>query len=287
MQSTLSSFERSVLKAVMIIGLLRAVLELSLDNSPHISYGDLFLDLAALVVFGSGFMMVLYHARDIWIRWLFFVPLTILVCIGLYQYGGLTGSNELTIYAVLIIINLTMRNRSLVVFNLFLIGGVGLSLFLVKEMGSRSIENTDESPTTFYFISLAVILLINISKNFYDKRRLQLKETTHSLETKVNALEKGNQELKVQNVSLESLRDELEEKVLERTKALQEQNEAIEEYMNLVLVELVKPYEQTIRQIKDLSSYDDQITEMLISSGNRLQEEVEKLTKRLKDGSYD
>lgn len=269
----------------MVIGTLRSVMELSLDNPPVTSYTDYYLDIVTLLVFVYGLVLVLMNGSDVWIRWTFFVPLVILICISLFVYEGLAGTSELTVYGLVVIMNLTMRNKTLIFFNLLLLLGVGVSLAFVERLYPlKTLVVLDEDPMTFLFISLALILLVNIAKNSFDRKRKELSSLNLSLATKHASLEKGNIGLEEQNADLTALKDELEQKVLERSKSLQKQNEAIDAYMHLTLNELVKPYQKTLLEIQKIEPEDSAIASMLVDSGKRLKVEMEKLTKRLQDG---
>lgn len=287
MSPRFTSFERGVLKAVMVIGTLRAVLELSLDNLPETGYTDFYMDIAALVLFVFGLSLILRNGADVLIRWAFFVPLLVLICLGIYFYGGLSGSVELIVYGLAVVINLTMRKRTLLFFNIFLIASTAITFYFVERVQPvDSFSVSDDNPITFVFISLGIIVLTNIGKNSFEEKRNELVRLNSNLARKQKELEDGNKELTDQNEKLRALRSELKKKVKERTRMLQQQNESIEAYMKLTLVELIQPYEKTLKEIGKVRA-EDNISKMLIDSGNRLKYEVEHLTKRLKGGSDD
>lgn len=284
-----SSFERNILKVITVIGFARAFLELSLDKPEVNGYTDFYIDLAVLILFLWGFVMVFWNMHDSWIKWTFYLPLILFMSIGLYTLQGLYSSHELLAYGLVVIISLTMKDKSLIVFNILVLFGTIVSLnFVELKLPISSFEKISKTTLPFVFISVTVIVLTNYSKFVFARRRQELKAINESLIKRSSELNEGKLLLEEQNSQLAMLTKELETKVLNRTELLNDQKKSMEKYLRLTLVELIQPYEKTLHAIEKLDlSAADEYTSMIVVSGERLSEEVEKLRMQLMDYEND
>lgn len=283
-----SRFERGILKVVAFIGLIRFIIALMVNDPQVDGYLDLTLDIATATVFLAGLLLVHFKADNKWIIGLFFIPLIILLLISLYLNGGLISAGEINAFAIVIILSLTIQGRLPWIFVAALLGGVILVLYVVEQENLNSLEEAVHNTSTFalLFVTLTNILLTLHAKNVFDASRNDLTLANKNLLERKDQIESKRKQLSEQTQKLTLLKMDLEEKVLERTKKLQRQNNSIEMYLQLTLTELMKPYQKTISEIKSLDNPEnDEMIKMAKESGKNLEIEVEKLKNRLENSN--
>lgn len=277
-------FERGILKVIALIGLVRFSIALILNDTLSDGYTDFYMDLATALVFLIGFILLLQRSSNKLLIAFFFAPLILLLWISFYFFDGLASSNEINAFAIVIILSLTIQGRLTWVFVGTFLLGVFLVLFFVERDNLTHLNPSDyhTGTATLLLVTLANIWMTFHAKNKFDSSRQELKNTNQELKERAEEIMNKKEELTAQNKKLNTLKSELEEKVLARTDELMKQKEAIEQYLQLTLNELMRPYEQTITAINDLvNTNNDEMIEMMKVSGLRLAEEVEKLKERL------
>lgn len=277
-------FERGILKVIALIGLVRFGIAIFLSDPAVDGYADLYLDIATAIAFLTGLILVHWNASNRILIACFFAPLIGLLWASFYYYNGLASSNEINAFAVIIIISLTIQGRMPLLFVGVFLVGVCTIMYLVETNNLQTLQPEDykTGTTTLLLVTLANLFMIYHAKNVFDESRTDLNTINNDLTEKTTEIQQKRTELTAQNHELTLLKNELEEKVLERTERLQEQKDSIEAYLQLMLTELVKPYDKTIKAINELqSSDDDPMIDMVKTSGKRLEMEIEKLRERL------
>lgn len=284
MNSQEGQFERNLIRTVALIGLVRFMLALSVNDPEVDGYQDLYLDVAAFIIFALGFGLISKNVGNRWLVALFYLPLIIMMLISFYLFDGLTSSGEINSFALVIIFCLTTKGRWPIIFTSVFLIGVFVVLFLVEPNNLKASTAPEYYTDTFTLlvISLAVIWLIYHAKKGFDTRHEALLETHTKLSSSTEDLTSQHQLLNQQNQRLTQLKEELEEKVFHRTEALKAQKETIQEYMQLTLIELMKPYQKTTEKIKALElEENDELNQLIIDSGKQLESEIKKIKKRL------
>lgn len=277
-------FERGILKVIAFIGMVRFAIALFIGGPLQAPLTDFYLNLATALIFLAGLVLVHVRATDKVLVAFFFVPLMVLVWVSLYFQNGLASAGEINAFAVVIILSLTIQGRLPWVFIAIFLMGVCTTLYLVEWRNIQSqdslVMNTDT--TALLLVTLANLFMTYHAKNVFDTSRRELGETNAKLTERAEEIGAQRALLQEQNLQLIRLKDELEEKVLERTAKLQQQREAIEQYLQLTLKELVNPYEKTLKAIDRLeNTKNNPMVDMVKESGRRMQAEVEKLRTKL------
>jgi hypothetical protein len=283
MEHHYSRFERGILKVVAFIGFARFIVAFLLNDPIEDGYQDLYLDIVTAGVFLMGVILVQLKANSKLIVALFFAPLVGLLWISFYFQNGLAGASEINAFAVVIILSLTIQGKPLAFVGLLVLGIFAILYFVTQENSIlMDIATQDVGNTTLLIVTLANIMMIFHAKNVFDSSRSKLNLTNQNLLERRDEIKRKREQLAKQNEQLTFLKEELEEKVLERTKKLKHQKKSIGEYMQLTLTELTKSYKKTITEIQNLeNSTNDEMIKMVKISGEKLELEVENLKKRL------
>ncbi|WP_462251298.1 hypothetical protein [Ekhidna sp.] len=279
-----NSFERGIIKVVSLIGVVRFIIALFVNKPSVHGYADLYLDISSLIVFLIGFLLIQFKSKRRWLVSLFFIPLMILLWLSFYFHNGLTSSTEVNAFAIVVVLSLTMQRRLPILFVGIFIIGVFVTLSIVEPKNIEYLDPSDYYTTTFtlLFISLAIIWMTFHAKNVFTASRNKLKDINQKLVVQSEEIKQKNKQLREQNEKLNQLKSELEKKVLERTKKLNEQKSSIEEYLQLTMIELIKPYEKTISTIQKLENpNEDYLIKLIIESGEKLEIEINNLKTRL------
>ncbi len=277
-------FERGIIKVVALIGLLRFTIALIEDIYVKDGNADLYLDIASFGVFLVGFLLIQFNSSNKWIVTFFFVPLMILLWLSFYFHNGLASSTEVNAFAIVLVLSLTTKGRLPLIFVSIFLLGVFAVLAIVEPKNIEYLAPSEYYTFTFtlLFVSIAIIVMTFHAKNVFILSRRKLKDINQAFIERSEESKQKNRLLLQQNEKLNLLRSELEEKVLERTKILQNQKDSIEEYLRLTTSELIKPYQETIESIKKLKNpNDDQLIHLIKDSGERLEVEMNKLKTRL------
>lgn len=277
-------FEQNLMKTVALLGFVRFLIALFLNKLSVDGYPDLILDIGACLIFLLVFVLASKGAKTIWFIIFFYIPLISLLLISFYIHNGLMSSTEVNAFALVIIFCLTSKGRWPIIFTSVFLIGVLAVLFLVESDNLKGLDTSEYFTNTFtlLIISLAVIWLTYHAKKVFDSSHEALLATNSELTLVTQDLRSKHETLNEQNQHLNQLKTELEEKILARTTALKSQKEVIEEYMQLTLIELMKPYEKTAERIKNLEvSKNDEINQLIIESGQKLDREINKIKEKL------
>ncbi|NQZ79360.1 MAG: hypothetical protein HRT61_25055 [Ekhidna sp.] len=281
------NFTKNVLAVVCISGLIRIILEFQINTS---SFGDLdsMLDLLYLVIFSTTLFSLWKGISYESLRFVFYLPLIILLCLTLYNSRGLASPVETNTYLALIIISLTTRSIDAIRFSLLLIVGTLLSLILVESKYHFSSDFTDYSTENlnFIFISIVSVILTYYAKQVFEDRKNSLSNIKKSLSRNHRVLQESTDQLEAKTRELEELNRKLEAKVEERMTLLSEKKRALKEYLYLTSEELQIEYEG-IYQLTDDSfgASNDQMAKMMIESSSKLDREIKSLVSKLKEDS--
>lgn len=279
-------FERGIIKVVSLIGLLRFTIALIEDIYVNDGYADLYLDIASFGLFLVGYLLIQFNSTNRRIIAFFFVPLMILLWLSFYFHNGIASSTEINAFAIVLVLSLTTKGRLPLIFVSIFLLGVFTVLAIVEPKNIEYLAPSEYYTFTFtlLFVSVAIIVMTFHAKNVFILSRRELKDINQAFVERSEESKQKNKLLLQQNEKLNLLRSELEEKVLERTKILQDQKDSIEEYLRLTTIELIKPYQETVESIRNLNNpSDDQLINLIKDSGERLEVEMNKLKTRLID----
>lgn len=277
------NFNRNVLSVVCIAGLLRIALEFERGNILFEGL-DAYLDLGYVILFVTTLIALLGNSSYQAIKFIFYGPLIILLCMTLYDRQGIAGSSEINIYVALIVITLTMQGKDPQWFSLALFVGVITSLTIVELRYDFLDGSYEYSRSVFNWIFMAIssLFVIYYAKWLFDKRQQKLLALRQELSEKYKLLERNSLSLREQNQELHKLTDSLEKKVEERTSKLTEQKKAMKEYLDLTLKELQIEYEGFTSETRRIASIkEDPISDMIVTSEIRLKEEIDSLLQKL------
>ena len=284
MEISNNQFEQNLIKTVALVGLVRFLIALFVNEPEVDGLPDLYLDIASCFVFGLTFILTSARVNSRWLLVCFYFPLIALLLISFYVHNGLASEAEINSFALVIIFCLTSQGRWPLIFTTIFLSGTFAVLYMVEP---DNIAN--QGPPIYYsgtftllVISLAIIWLTYHAKKVFDGSHQALRSTKMRLISRSDELLTKHELLNLQYKNLNQLQAELEEKILERTDQLKAQKDAIQLYVRLTLVELMKPYEQTISHIRQLEAQNpDELTQLIRESGKKLELEVEKIKKRL------
>ena len=278
-------FELSVLRIALFAGLISTLVSLILDKPEISGFLDLYIDLASTLLFMIALIMVWRQAPYRLILYAFFIPLISLLIVSLIIHDGLASSTEINAFGIVMLICLTMRNHRPFVFALITLVGVVASLYVVEQQHHFFDEFSGYSTNTLtiIIISISIILVTNYAKSVFERQRESLNRNRHELQEKAEEITLRNQQLQKQHQELASLKDSLEEKVQLRADELHRQNEAMEKYLRLTMIELITPYQNTLQAIQKLDPSDEkqELTERILTSGKRLEKEIKNLQHKL------
>ncbi|MDW3191558.1 MAG: hypothetical protein R8G66_04315 [Cytophagales bacterium] len=277
-------FERNLIKTVTLIGLVRFMIALYVNEPSVDGYPDLFLDIGACLIFATGFVLVLKNVAYQWLIAFFYGPLIAMLLISFYVHNGLHSSAEVNSFALVIIFCLTSRRWwPLILTSTFLLG-IFFVLYLVEADNLNGSDHSEYYTSTFSLlvISLAIVWITYHAKKTFSYSHQELRSTHSELSNRSETLQSQNELLNQQHQRLTRLKEELEEKVLDRTDALKAQQSTIQAYMQLTLNELMEPYEKTANKIRALESeQQDELDQLIIASGKQLKLEIDKIRERL------
>ncbi len=277
-------FEGNILKVVAVFGLVRSFIALARDNPNIAGFADFYIDLANTIVFLLAIIMLQLKVGLKYLIVAFYLPIILLFCVGMVTHRGLASSFEINAFGYVVLFCLSLRHRLPLIFSTILIIGVSISIIIIEQEHQFLVDFSDYSTNqfSFIFVALAIIIITLYSKNIFDEKKLELKETSISLIQKGEELKLRNKELEQQKIELEKLRAGLEEKVTDRTRKLENQHDSMDKYLKLTLIELIDPYHKTLNAINKLdNSSDGKLNQMIVESGEQLKDEIEKLTSKI------
>ncbi len=186
----------------------------------------------------------------------------------------------------MVVIALTMRSGDALKFSIYLIIGT-LMVLIAVEIQHNFLDNyADYSTSHFNYIYMAigVIFITYYSKRVFENSKTKLSQIKEKLTENRDLLQASRQKLQFQTKELESLNIDLENKVNERARHLNNQREAMEKYLNITLKELQKDYAE-VKELTNsvLQESSDDVSKMMRESAQDLDHEIETLVNKLKD----
>ncbi len=278
-------FESNVLIVACALGFIRSLSAVIDDLSDSVIHSDYWADFSFTLLFlFMGIFLVLKKASKGSLI-IFYVAFISLLVITFINSNGLQSSTEHNIFAGLILIFFTLRNRLPIYLSFLLIVSVlGALLYLDYKYGF-SVDYVDRhfSDINFLFATLGTIGFTFFAKSVFEKRRRELKFNTKLLIRKSEELTKKNEELMLQKDALEQLTLELDNKVIARTAALKSQKSKREKYISITFNELIHKYKDTLDTINNLNKMqgNSEYLSMLNRSAERLTLELEELKKKV------
>lgn len=255
-------------------------------NTPTSGVFDLYLDLSYGVIFLLTLMVLWSKVPNRWVYLTFYTPLIALLCLTLFDRGGVSSSIENNIYVGLIVIALTMQSKSTRKFSLYLIGGTLVALVLVEMKYDFLTSYTGYSTSHFNYIFMAIgtIFITYMAKRVFENWKDRLSLIRKELSDNHIVLGNKQSELEEQTKELEALNRELENKVDERLTLLNEKKEAMKQYLDLTTRELQKEHKGVHQlALTTIGTTDDKIEKMILTSSQKLEDEINELVNKLKE----
>jgi len=278
-------FNQNVLSVVCIVGLIRVFLEFD-RNTVQSGILDFYLDISYGIIFIVTLIALVKKASYRFICYSFYVPLILLLCLTFIDRRGLASSTEGNIHIGLIVITLTMRGSDAWKYSFSLVIGMLISLVIVEVQYDFFQNYTDYSTSNFNFIFMGIgtIVVIFYAKKVFELRKNKLAILESDLSQMNQALDASRSELQQQTNELEELNRKLEERVSERAMLLNEQKAAMSAYLQLTLEELDKEHSNVQKATqKIVKNGEDQISELILESSEKLNGEIHSLMTKLKE----
>lgn len=284
-------FEYNVLKAACFFGLVRSVIEVSRDLVIEDFGFNFYLDCAFIIMFSATLITLSGNFPFRRIIFIFYIPFILLLTIMFIDGVGLAHSIENNIFAGIIIISLTMRNWMPVYFSLTLIICTIIALVVVEYQHHLfdNYEVLSSNSFSFIFASTAAIAFTLYAKSEFARKRKELSMAITSLDQRNQELLLKNNELLGQKEALEIFTNNADVKVRSKSSKLKSQKAQVEKYLSITMTELFDAYQNTINCIDELSEPKerDEITNMMILSGENLKREMERLRTKIEEGVHE
>ena len=280
-----NSFEYNVLVVACIIGLLRSVIEVASDLMAVELLPNFYLDLTFIFVFTLTLIVLKKKASFQTVLFVFYIPFITIITIMFYDGRGLAYSIENNVFASLIIITFTTRDRIPLYLNGALFVAIVLSLMVIENQHQflQSFTSLNSSRFNFLFSSVGIIAFTLYAKSEFEKRKKKIAIANEQLDQNNQSLQKKNGELLAQKEALESLTISLDEKIKNDSKRLQTQKKTEEKYLSITLTELFDAYQETIDTVEKFSNESDHIATMVLKSGENLKVEMEALRNKIEE----
>ncbi len=278
-------FESNVLLVACLLGFIRSAIALIDDLNDIQIHDDFLSDLSFGLLFLFMGAAILFKRASTPFLVFFYIAFVTLLIRSFLDASGLQKSIEHNIFAGLILIFLTLKDRLPLYFSALLITGVIGSFMYFEYQFAFSINYVDQhySSINFLFASLGTIGFTYYAKTVFEKKRAELRENAESLNRKSIELTKKNDLLVQQKEALEQLTWELDQKVIARTAALKSQVNRREKYLTITFNELTEKYENTIAIIEKMRSkeLESEFMTMLHQSAERLTTELNELKRKV------
>lgn len=270
---------------ICVLGFIRSAIGLIQDVIGLEIQSDIISDLSFTLLF-----LIALIKRDLFRSarkslYFFYIPFVLLLLHSFIIEGGIQGNEEHNIYGGLIVIIFTLRGWLPVYFGSALFLGVLYSLIYLE------IENAylnqpiaiNSDYFNFMYSALALIGITYYAKDAFSSNRKRLKVKQEEQEKKLLEIQKKNDELEAQKEAIEILTLSLEGRVKKRTEELKLMMRKREEYLSVIINELLDKSRKTINKADDLhASYDkDPMVEMLARSAGKLREEIVNLKEKV------
>jgi hypothetical protein len=239
-----SSYEVHVVQLVGVIGLLRITIALALDFlRPVLSPSEVMTDAAIFVIF-AALCFLSFRLKVIRIPLVIGVVLIGLLGVNFLQFGGVTGYTEFNFIVGLVLLVMLYDGQTkvaLVLLSIFVLLAMLAAVYFNHPVYTRMFIGEQTTPEDFVFSIIGLTLLTLYLKFAMDLERESLHVQNASVTTALRVTREKNRTLELQKISLAHSQKKLTEDVAQRTRQLEAQNAAIEQYLRYTTIELKEP----------------------------------------------
>ena len=215
--------------------------------------------------------------------------LTVFLGSNWLMFGGMASQVEFNFISWIVLLSMILMHRYRGVFMVLNIGLL-FSLFYVQENNMAINEilfiRLSEGAKDYVVSVLGVLAIVFYLKFKLEKEHLILSSKGEEINRKIEKIESQNMDLEREKHTLFELQFNLENKVDERTKELNDRKEAVDSYLQLNIVGLQNPIQKIHNAISEMISGkpDDQLNQMMLMSADELLMVSSNIKKAIKDG---
>lgn len=250
-----SPYESQVMQLIGLIGLLRVVVAIVQDlRNPIISTTELVTDSCILLVFLVLCLFAL-RLRVEKIPLVFGIVLTALLAINFLQFGGVSGYTEFNFIVGIVLLVLLYTDGKKIVLVVCMLSLLAILLVLIytnHAIYQMIFIKQQYNPEDFVYSLIGLSVLTFYLKYSMDMERNHLLTQKYSLQTAVAKTTEQHALFINQQKQLQHAQQKLEAEVHSRTQLLQNQNNAIEQYIQYNTTELKEPLERLKQSLSQL-----------------------------------
>lgn len=247
--------EAQVILLICSLAILRMVVALIVDFSgPVYSIPELLTDFSIFFLFVILLIIVQRNFSIKKVHSIYGVLIILLLGINFLQFGGVEGTNSFNYYAgiyVVVMLYSGWRLYTLVTLQLILLVILQALIHFNHPLYQQILIHITHSQTEFIFSLISITVFTFYLKGVTLSEITELESKNSEVRLRVRESKTLNHELVVQAKELKKAQKTLQEEVTQRAKAIEVQNEAIEQYiyhntdtLKLSLQQLSKAMEQ-------------------------------------------
>jgi len=278
-------YETQLVLLISIVAIFRLVVALLIDfMRESIRWGEVVTDTTILFVFVAVAWLAFNKANFTKVHPLFGVIIIVLLGLNFVEFGGVQGNSRFNYYGGFFFVILLYQGRTLVALLtfqcLFLIVLTTITAF--QEGGRTALFVSNDSDfTDFVFILMALGALSFYLKRITENEIGRWQELSSKLNEQVAQAKELNHELVTQGKELMKAQAHLEEEVNKKSRLLQEQQGAIEKYIQLNTEVIHDPIHELNLEMSRFPG-TNLMDSMLIASHAELNEVLKNITATLK-----
>jgi hypothetical protein len=230
---------------ICILAILRTIIALSRDFLKPTPFTEFITDFAIFIIFVSLLIVAQRKLSFTKINPVFGILIVLLLGLNFLQFGGVNGTNCFNYYTGIYVIVMLYSGRNLyalISFQLLLLVLLIYWVFVNHPFYHQLLINIDFSASSEFIFSLGSIAVFTFYlKSLTIREIAQLESKIDEVRLKVRESKTLNHELIAQSKELKKAQRFLKDEVSVRAKAVENQNEAIEQYIYFNTASLKEP----------------------------------------------
>lgn len=283
-------FEILVLRFICLIGAIRMLFELCINVQIGVSSYEWIMHISMTSVIVIFFGLTYSTVKAKWVISAISVIATIFLAIRWINQGGIYGTSEYNLLAMIVVVGAIHSGRTMKFFLGFVLLTI-VSLVLLWEFSFSTFEpivhSFSDRTRSYIGAVLLVTLIVNFMRYMNEKKIRQINNHNEELSARAMELNIENESLMLNHQEYERINQTLENEVVKRKIALDKQTHALQGYLEISLKEFDRPMQDTLKSINDFSINNGAIDSvgMLSKSAADLKKAYGTMQSNLKDKS--